>query len=186
MKRTFIAIRINAGTELLKLFSNLKSELGSDSVKWVSADQIHVTLAFLGDTNNETIRQVSGIVEETCKKTSQFSFNITGVGVFRSIRDAKVIWAGVEKHEELGSLFTVIKNGLEETGVKLEERAFRPHITLGRIKREIDKTTLERLIKQYEKKFIQKVAVSEVIYYESILKPTGPVYIPITKSSLKP
>lgn len=180
MRRTFIAIKIDPGAELLKLFSALKKELGIESVKWTDPGQIHITLAFLGDTSDKSISEVSTMLHSTCSSKESFSFDISGIGVFRNINDARVIWAGIKNSEELGSLFTVVKTGLENIGISLEDRAFRPHITLGRVRRNIDRNLLERLVKQYDRKLFQKAEVREVIYFESILRPEGALYIPVS------
>jgi RNA 2',3'-cyclic 3'-phosphodiesterase len=184
MKRTFIAVKVEAGTELLKLFSVLKNELKYDSIKWTDPNQIHLTLVFLGDTSEENIKRVSSMLSEISGGVSKFSFKIAGVGVFRTLNDPRVIWAGIERSDELENLFRVIRSGLDRMGVALDERPFRPHLTLGRIKKVKEKGDLEKLIKQYENKVFQDVKVSEIIFYESFLKPTGSLYIPITISRL--
>ena len=61
----------------------------------------------------------------------------------------------------------------------IEERAFKPHLTLGRIKWIKNKPVLEDLLKRYSDYKFQDVNVTEVIYYESVLQSTGSIYIPI-------
>jgi 2'-5' RNA ligase len=74
--------------------------------------------------------------------------------------------------------------GLKDAGFKLEDRPYRPHLTLGRIKSLKDTNTLKTALEKYKDKPIQQVNVEEVILYESILKPTGPIYKPEGKYSL--
>jgi RNA 2',3'-cyclic 3'-phosphodiesterase len=184
MKRTFIAVKVEAGSELLKLFSVLKNELKYDSIRWTDPNQIHLTLAFLGDTSEETIKHVSTMLSEISGGISTFSFKISGMGVFRTLGNPRVIWAGIERSDELENLFRVIKSGLDRIGFAKEERSFKPHLTLGRIKQVKEKGDLEKLAKQFDKKVFQEVKVSEIIFYESLLRPTGSVYIPIIISKL--
>jgi 2'-5' RNA ligase len=72
-----------------------------------------------------------------------------------------------------------IMNGLKDAGISIEDRPFKPHLTLGRIKYLKDKAVLKTLMDKYQNAEIQKVPVNEVILYESILLQTGPVYKPI-------
>ncbi|MFN8210004.1 MAG: RNA 2',3'-cyclic phosphodiesterase [Bacteroidales bacterium] len=178
MKRTFIAVRVKPGEKLENFFSKLKDETGG-SVKWVESDRMHITLAFLGDTSEDTVKEVSDKLREICGKTSAFSFSITGLGVFRNLHDPKVIYAGIEGSQPLKELFEVIKEALAVLEIPVEERAFSPHLTLGRVKWLKDKKALERMLKEYSGTEFQGVNVTEVIFYESILKPAGPVYIPM-------
>jgi 2'-5' RNA ligase len=104
---------------------------------------------------------------------------VTGIGVFRNIADPRVIWAGLESFEKLAELFKIIKEGLKGIGISIEEREFKPHLTLGRVKWLKSRSILERLIEQFSKTDFQEVSVSEVIFYESILQQTGPLYLPL-------
>jgi 2'-5' RNA ligase len=179
MKRTFIAVKVDAGERLAKVFDILKGDLKNESVRWVDIHKMHITLAFLGDTSEETIREVSEILRELCSTFNLFDFTLARLGVFRNINDPKVIWAGIENSEKLTDLFQVIKSGLEKAGINTEEREFKPHLTLGRIKWIKNKSSLEEIIKRYNDNKFQDVKVKEVIFYESVLQQTGPLYLPI-------
>ena len=98
---------------------------------------------------------------------------------FKIFRDPRVIWIGIENSEKLVNLFNAIKTGLDDTGFKTEDRPFRPHITIGRIKFLKNPAVTRTEIEKYRETEIQKVAVREVILFESILKPAGPVYKPV-------
>jgi 2'-5' RNA ligase len=74
---------------------------------------------------------------------------------------------------------------LKELGVNTEERPFKPHLTIGRIKHLNDKKSLEAVMEKYQDSEIQNTGVNEVILYESILLQSGPVYKPIAKFSLE-
>ena len=179
MKRTFIAIKVNTTRTLYDVLDNLKAELKNESVRWVDAGKMHITLAFLGDTSEESIRDVSVMLREKCSGYGRFDFILSGIGVFKTINDPKVIWAGIGNSEKLAELFQKVKDGLEEIGIKTEERDFKPHLTLGRIKWIKDKISLEGIISKFRVQEFQVVTVDEVIFYESILQQTGPLYLPI-------
>jgi 2'-5' RNA ligase len=176
MKRIFIAIKVDPGQNLLKIHTSLKSILGGERINWTDIANIHVTLAFLGDTEDELIKVVSILLSQKCRGFGDFRFKISGTGVFKNYRDSKVIWAGIEHNVKLILLSDHIMNGLKDVGIKIESRQFKPHITLGRIKSITNPDVLKSTLEKYKETDIQEVHVKEVILYESILKPTGPVY----------
>ena len=119
---------------------------------------------------------ISNILKERCEGSGQFELMIKGSGVFKSINDPRIIWAGIEPSEKFKNLNGLIKSGLKTAGIILEESSFKPHLTLGRIKHLKEVHKLKELIEEYCEHEIQKVLVSEVIIFESILFQTGPVY----------
>jgi 2'-5' RNA ligase len=184
MKRTFIAVKVIPEEKLRNLFSSFKTVLKNESIKWTDPSNIHVTLVFLGDTEERRITESDLIMKEICTQFNSFHFSIAGAGIFKSFRDPRVIWAGIHETESLVRLYTLISGKLKETGSRLEERNFNPHLTLGRIKNLSDTETLRKLIEDYRDKPVQSIKVSEVIYYESILRPEGPIYKPLGIYSL--
>jgi 2'-5' RNA ligase len=77
-----------------------------------------------------------------------------------------------------------VKKGLEEIGIKTEERSFNPHLTLGRIRMIKEKRVLEEMIIKYNSVPIQEVNITEVVFFESILSQTGPTYLPLSSVKL--
>ncbi len=185
MKRLFIAVKIEAESNLLRIISTLKAILGDESIKWVDPGNIHLTIAFLGDTDEKRIKTLDLMLKDKCSGFGEFEFFLKGSGLFKNFRDPRVIWAGIESNGELAELHTRIKTGLAETGFRIEERLFRPHLTLGRIKSLKNTDNLKTVLEKYRDVEIQKVNVREVILFESILLQTGPLYKPVTKFGLQ-
>lgn len=184
MKRIFIALKIEAGNNLLKMISSYRALLNKDQIKWTDTSNIHITIAFLGDTEEETIKEIISMLEEVCKGFGHFELILKGSGIFRNMNDPRIIWAGIEPSERLFQLNSLIMNGLKELKIKMEDRSFKPHLTIGRIKRLNDNESLKTLIEEFQNYEIQSVPVNEVILYESILLSAGPIYKPIIKVNL--
>lgn len=185
MKRIFIAVKVNPGQTLIRIHASLKSVLGGEKINWTDPANMHLTLAFLGDTEDELIKVVSIMLRQKCTGFGDFRFNLAGAGVFKNYRDPKVIWAGIESNQKLSQLNEKIMTGLKDAGFSLDERPFKPHLTLGRIKSINHPDALKSALEKYKDVKIQGVDVKEVILFESILKPTGPVYGSIGEFSLK-
>ena len=179
MKRTFIAVRAEAGEELREMIIALRSELRNDNIKWVDINNMHITLAFLGETAFDLISPVSMLLKERCSGFGAFNFTIRGLGLFRDFHDPRVIWAGIGASDEFSDLHMIVRQGLISIGIKPDERQFKPHLTLGRINRLKNTGVLKRMIGKHENQIFQTVSVREVVYYESILQPSGPLYLPI-------
>jgi len=184
MQRIFIAVKIDTGENLLNMISDLKAGLKNERVKWTEVENFHITLAFLGDTDETKTEAINNMLRRTCKGFGEFEIFIKGTGVFKNFNDPRIIWTGIEISEKLIELYDCIKSGLKDTGIALEERTFRPHLTLGRIKSIRDNENLRSLVARYLNAEIQSQPVYEVILYESILFQTGPVYKPLAKYPL--
>jgi len=176
MKRLFIAVKADPEGDLLMTFSSLKAALGAENVKWVDPANFHLTLAFLGDTEEKRIGSLQRMLEEKCSGFGVFDFTLAGTGVFKSFRDPRVIWVGIRSAERLTMLYNIIDEGLKNIGFEIEERRFRPHLTLGRVKSCRDTENLKSVLEKYRDQEFQVVHVKEVILFESILMQTGPIY----------
>jgi RNA 2',3'-cyclic 3'-phosphodiesterase len=184
MKRIFIGVKIDTGDNLMNMFSALKTGLKDEKIKWTETENFHITLAFLGDTEEDKIKEIGKMLKSVCEGFGEFKLLIKGAGVFKNFREPRIIWTGIETSEKLNHLYESVKTGLNDTGISLEERTFSPHLTLGRIKSISDNEVLKTLISGFNHMEIQKQEVNEVILFESILYQSGPVYKPLGKFSL--
>ena len=179
MKRIFIAVKTEPSSEFMNMYKSMKALLGGEKITWVNMDSIHLTLVFLGDTEDDMITAAGIVMKQKCTGYGEFCFSISGTGVFRSFREPRVIWVGITDSGRLIELQNQIAGGLRDAGFKIEDREFSPHITLGRIKAIKNPEALKSAVAHYNDKFFQEVKIGEVILFESILKPTGPVYHPL-------
>ena len=185
MKRIFIALKVEAGETLKSMISSLRKGLSTERIKWTEIENIHITLVFLGDTENNMIKAIISMLNEKCSGSGRFELIIKGSGVFRDLNDPRIIWTGIEPSGKLSDLNNLIVNGLKGLNIKMENRPYNPHLTLGRIKHLNGKEVLKSLLEQFQNSEIQIVPVDEVILYESILLPSGPVYKPLERVNLE-
>ena len=184
IKRIFIAVKIDPGDLLLNMISGLKAGLINGRIKWAETENFHITLVFLGDTEENKITLIDKMLRRVCEGFGDFEIVIKGAGVFKSFKDPRVIWTGIGPSEKLTKLHGSIKAGLKDTGIATEERSFSPHLTLGRIKIIRDNDTLKSLVNRYVNVKMQTQQVNEVILYESLLFHSGPAYKPLGKFPL--
>lgn len=184
MKRIFIAFKVEPEVIFKEILSSLNYSLSKESIRWTNVDNIHITLVFLGNTQESTIINIISFLREICKGTGEFDILIKGCGVFRKNNEPRILWTGIEPSDKLLLLYDSIIDGLKQLNIKIEERPFKPHLTIGRVTHLKDKELLNTLIEKYQYSEIQNVRVKEVILYESILYQSGPVYKPLEKFSL--
>lgn len=184
-RRTFIAIKIKASGNLAAFFRKLQAELKRSSIKWVDINDLHITLAFLGDTTELQVAQVSSVLDRVASLHQAFNFSIRGFGFFGHRQSPRVLWLGVKGGEEMKSMWQKLWQELPGLGFVAEDRDFSPHLTLGRVREFRDQQALQNLIMSFTETDFQDVPVDEIIYYESLLNPAGPIYKPIRRIPLR-
>ena len=134
--RAFIAIELPAELRLAldQLQALLKSSRQS-SVKWVDADSIHLTLKFLGNITSDSIAEITRAMEEAARVILPFNLEVKGLGAFPNLKRVQVVWVGIGGElDKLSQLQQRIESNLAPLGFTPESRAFKAHLTLGRIR----------------------------------------------------
>jgi 2'-5' RNA ligase len=180
--RLFIAIELSNSIrqKLSKQIENLDSILVPSSVRWVKASGIHLTLKFLGETQDDRIEAIKNLLARTVTDFSPFIFHVGEFGCFPNKRRPRVLWVGIqEKSGVLVQLHNRIESEFRQIGFKPENRPFRGHLTLGRIKKNISSDSRKQLASQLNRIHIGDLGSQEVIeitLMRSILRPTGAEY----------
>ncbi len=173
--RLFTALELppEAKDGILTVVEDLRSR--GTRASWCRPDTIHLTLAFLGDTDEQEVAAVGDGLRDAAAGVRPFTWRIRGLGAFPSPRRPRVVWAGVDAPEELFDLKRRIDEALEPLGFRPDRRRFRPHITLGRIRREGDAPELEKHLAAIE---VPETAIpsDEVFLMKSTLRPGGALH----------
>ena len=106
---------------------------GVEGAHWQSDEQLHLTLAFIGDTTPRLMRSIEG--ELACVDFMPFELTLNTVDMFGMFDMPRALWAGVEDKEPLIHLHEKILNAIERTGKSMDRRRFKPHVTLARFKK---------------------------------------------------
>ncbi len=145
--RSFIAIPVsNAGIEALEqVVKGFDSEIGRH-VRWVRSEGIHLTLKFMGDIPASTVERVLEALPPVVARFSPFEISISGLGVFPNPRRPRVLWAGLDGGlEALSELQQAVDDAVGKLGLPKEQRAFSPHLTLGRVRRDVAEGQLRKI-----------------------------------------
>ncbi len=181
MKRTFIAVPVPSSESFNNEIDHLKRALFQEKIRWVKPFQMHITLAFLGDTTEENARAVANALPKYLENCDAFLSDFTGLGVFPKPSRPRVLWVGAGDGENWMELKLSVDRMLKDLNLSYDQKKFHPHLTLGRIKFIRNLNLLKSLLQKYERHTFQSVSIKEVHYYESILKPEGAAYNLIKK-----
>jgi RNA 2',3'-cyclic 3'-phosphodiesterase len=99
-------------------------------VRWVAAESLHITLKFIGEKPDATVKEVENALRSI--STASFRVSFRGSGFFPSPRAARVFWVGIEAEPGLAQLAQKVESAVEELGIPRENRDFSPHLTLAR------------------------------------------------------
>ena len=179
--RSFIAIELPG--EAREGLARLRRELERDEhrfVKWVDPGGIHLTLKFLGNIPSRRVTEITEAMEEAAQGISRFHLEISGLGVFPSLKQVRVFWVGIGGEvEKLSLLQRNIDSALAGLGFAKEERPFVPHLTLARIRQGAapwERRSFGELVDSavFEEKY--PVEVGAVSLMSSQLTPAGAIY----------
>jgi 2'-5' RNA ligase len=175
--RTFISINLDAS--LHKSLSDVLRTLSSSKagVKWVPPENAHLTLKFLGNVEETRLAEVFAACERAAGGVRQIDLEMRAVGCFPSVDRPRIVWLGVQKGvEELKQLQRKVEEELEQIGYPREDREFRAHLTIGRVKGKQGMSRLRRLLEQEKNIFIGSMRADKISVMKSKILPGGPVY----------
>jgi len=184
MKRLFIAIKIHPQNTLVNLVQSIKMKLKNEKINWINLNNFHLTLKFIGETSETKIVEIENKIEKICNLISPFNIQLSGIGIFGSTYNPKVIWCGTNNSIVLSNLANEVHCAMDKIGFPIDRQNFVPHITLARIKKIDNKNILLNEIKPFRSTLFQEVNVNELILFESILKKSGAEYYEISKFKL--
>lgn len=170
--RLFIAIELP--DELKVELARLRDSLSG--ARWVPVEQIHLTLAFLGEVDQATTAKLTA--QLAVIQTDAFRLSLAGIGCFPDLRRPRVLWIGVKAEPKLLKLAEIIQQTVLAAGISLEERPFSPHITLARFKLPAARE-LSTYFDRHSKKSFKPFSVREFTLFQSQLSRDGALHIPV-------
>ena len=177
-KRLFIALELPESCR--KTLADLAAPIRG--ARWLAADQLHLTLAFLGDVSAEDDERLREKLAEV--RVPPFILPVEGIGMFGGARPS-VIWAGVGMgHPHLFALHKRVHDALFAARFDPELRSFHPHVTLARLKN-VAAPTLRPLLRKHESEELALVEVTSFALISSKPGPEGSAYTVETRYDLK-
>jgi 2'-5' RNA ligase len=181
--RLFIAVPLPKDTEqyLAEVIRALRRP--SDGIKWVDPRNIHLTLRFLGDTDPPLVPDIQKEILAVATH-ARVVCSLGEIGAFPNLSRPRVIWVGLENNiDRLKQLASGIETGVRTIGFAPEDKPFKPHLTLGRVREDAPRVLLNldgvKVITKPD-----QVTLDRIVLYQSTLTPQGPIYKALSTAEL--
>jgi 2'-5' RNA ligase len=143
--RLFLAINLESGIRRAILDATAPLRTAAPTLNWVDDSRLHLTLKFLGEQPADVVARLNDALDDVSKRHRRFSIGVREIGAFPNFRRARVVWMGVERDPRLELLHHDVEVACEALGFEVEGRAFRPHLTLARVRDRTDEDELRQL-----------------------------------------
>ena len=152
-------------------------------VRWTRPQSMHLTLHFFGSVELHRLERASRALAEAARTCQPFELEVRGIGAFPSLRRPRVIWAGADA-SELAQLTRTMRQTLHELGFEVEDRTFRGHVTLGRLRSDRGWEKLKESLDHHLDDLFGRCTIDHLVIFRSTLQPTGSLYTPLWQISL--
>ena len=175
--RAFIAVDLPPDARLTRIVQDLHE--ASRDLKVVSADHLHVTLKFLGDTEEGLVPEIVSAMREASAGLSPLTIQVRGTGAFPNVQRPRVFWVGLVGADSLARVAKSLNENLVALGFEKETRAWSPHVTLARVRDPRGPRGLDRVqsvLRAHEDDTFAEALVGDLRLKKSVLTPQGPEY----------
>ncbi len=182
--RLFVAVNLSA--EIRQRLAAAQEHLrrARSDVSWVQAENLHLTLKFLGETAEERLSPIRQTLAAIGREHAAFGFDLAGVGSFGG-RVPRVVWVGVKQGSEpLTALAAHVESALADLGFPREQRGFTAHLTLGRVRSSKNVEGLAAGIREIQEEQFGTAPVEAFELMRSELRPSGSVYTLLERFAL--
>jgi 2'-5' RNA ligase len=174
--RAFIAVDLDDPVieKICNVVEILKSRI--TEIRWLRKENLHLTLKFLGNIAESQVEPIATALRHPLGLFSPCNISAKGLGVFPDFRRPKILWVGLTG-DQLVQLTAEIESALMPLGFTPENRAFTPHLTIGRW-REGNRPAknLRQKIGSLNDFEFGACAVRQIVLFQSVLKPEGASY----------
>lgn len=182
MLRTFVAVPLSQPLHagLARAQRDLQRLCPVGAVRWVKTEGIHLTLFFLGETPSARVADIERVLTPVAQAAQPLQFTVGGVGAFPNLTRPNVIWVGVrDTAGTLTPLHRAVNAALASLGFQPEDRAFTPHLTLGRVNRDSGSDVVRRVgeaVGRFTLESLGEESPRQIVLFRSELRPTGAEY----------
>ena len=185
--RIFIAVPLDPALHDAVTVVERRLESAGVVLRWIKPESLHFTLRFLGQISTAQLARARRAAREAVEAAGAFRIRLAGLGAFPSARRPQVVWVGVTDGEEkLRDLARRLDDTLARQRFPKEPRSFQPHLTLARIRDPERAPGLEAAMTSLGHVEVGEQGVSSLVVMESLLRPSGALYVPVEEVPLSP
>ena len=185
MKRLFIGVPIESPKSVQQVDVWKKDlHLNRNVLNWTIPLNWHITLFFLGSTEESEVPVLRQLIEESFSKIQVYQTELRGVGVFPNMNNPKVLWLGLDDLQPIRPAFSKLGELLQQNGFSFDQKPLKPHLTIARVKKADHPSAFQSLLSEYQEAVFDQVNMNKVVLFESITTSAGPVYKPLFEKQL--
>jgi len=185
--RVFIAIELppESRKRITEHIDLLRHEVPHVRASWARAENLHLTLKFLGDIPVSSVPALSDATRVAALAVNPFELLISGSGVFPPQRRPNVLWIGIrDPSQNLHQLYGTLEDRCAAAGFEREARAYHPHLTIARLRSPGGARDLAQRHKEMDFSALN-MAVSELVVFRSELRSEGSLHTAISRHDLR-
>jgi RNA 2',3'-cyclic 3'-phosphodiesterase len=172
--RAFISVDLPWGGRLEDILGKL--HLADPTLKTVDPSLMHVTLKFLGDTEESKVMAISDAMMKAIGGIAPFDIGLEGMGAFPRMDRPRVIWVGLDKAQPLAVIARRLEDLLSPLGFEPERRGFTPHLTVARARVEKSIPAVRSILEEHVRTHLGMAHVDRIRLKKSVLTRSGPIY----------
>jgi len=177
VQRVFIGIPVDKNSQQHISEALKPIEKSRQDISWVPAGNRHLTLAFLGNKPASVVENLIQLFDETYRRESPFQYNMSTLTRFPGLKGRIVALLG-DPVRPLNNLAQIALELLRRNNIQFDQREFRPHITLGRIKQ------AKHVKTDFDRRMNVNLNIDTIVLYQSTLTGSGPVYSKLKQTRL--
>lgn len=184
--RLFIAVDLDVAARARVAAAVETLRAAAPRVSWTPAARLHFTLKFLGERPEAAVAPLAGALAEVAARHRLMPVTLGGLGAFPNLRRPRIVWMGVRDPNRLELLQHDVEIGCEGLGYPVDGRAFRPHLTLGRVRDGVPDEELRALARAARAlTFEEESMMAAVTLMHSELERGGPAYTVLAAAPLR-
>ncbi|HEV8369661.1 MAG TPA: RNA 2',3'-cyclic phosphodiesterase [Pyrinomonadaceae bacterium] len=184
--RTFCAIELSSvvRSRLQQHIDQLRTTAPECHASWSRAENIHLTVKFFGDVQQNSVARMANAAARTVENLSAFEISIAGTGAFPKTSQPRVLWIGIDDLTgKLAELHEQFEKECATEGFPKEGRRFRPHLTIARIRKPEGARAVAELNQTTGFESIS-LTVNELVVFRSELSSKGSTYTALSRHKL--
>jgi len=186
--RAFIAIELPQNITSFLTEAQKALQKSQADVKWIARENLHLTLKFLNDISEEEENKIIDIIKTTAQQYAIFKTALQDLGAFPNEKNLRIIWAGLDNQEQFRKIAKGLEERINKLGIPEEERSFKAHITIGRVKSNKNLGALSEILSKNAGLFKNSdtaFEIQKITLFKSTLLKDGPLYERLYEANLK-
>ena len=171
-------------TRIEKHIQQVRDAVPESQPSWARVNNIHLTLKFFGNVDHVRVNRITDALSRAVEDISQFKVSIGGAGAFPNNRQPRVLWIGIDDSGgQLKHLHESIEAECARKGFEREARAYRPHLTIARIRKREGARELTEANQNFGFTPLE-MPVTELLLFRSELSSKGSRYTVVSRHKL--